>query len=191
MSDYLEDIDLTKMIGGRNLYLIGMMGSGKSSTGPLLAEALDYGFVDADDVLEKAAKKSISEMFANDGEDNFRENETKVLKSIGQHYSLVIATGGGIVIRSENWGVLHQGIVIWLDPGRERLLRRLQSDLIKRPLIDKADPIEVFDSLYSKREPLYQQADLRIQIGDESPEVVMQNILSAMPSIIKTQEAPI
>ena len=191
MSDYLEGIDLTKMIAGRNLYLIGMMGSGKSSTGPLLAKALNYGFVDADDVLEKAAKKSISEIFANDGEDNFRENETKVLKSIGQHYSLVIATGGGVVIRSENWGVLHQGIVIWLDPGRERLLRRLQSDLIKRPLIDKSDPIEVFDSLYIKREPLYQQADLRIPIGDESPEVVVQKILSAIPSIIKPQEAPI
>ena len=113
---------LRQRLGGRSLYLIGMMGSGKSSTGRPLAERLGYGFVDADAVIEQVTGSNISEIFERDGEDHFRDLETQVLRSISERHSLVVATGGGIVTRSENWGMMHQGIVIWLDVERLSLI---------------------------------------------------------------------
>ena len=131
---------LRQRLGGRSLYLIGMMGSGKSSTGRPLAERLGYGFVDADAVIEQVTGSNISEIFERDGEDHFRDLETQVLRSISERHSLVVATGGGIVTRSENWGMMHQGIVIWLDVERDQLLLRLQKDFTQRPLLQMNDP---------------------------------------------------
>ena len=105
---------LKQTLAGRSLYLVGMMGSGKTSTGRPLAERLGYGFVDADAVIEEAAGCSIPQIFDSDGETGFRDIETHVLSAISQRHSLVVATGGGIVTRPENWGMLHQGIVICL-----------------------------------------------------------------------------
>jgi shikimate kinase len=84
---------LRQRLGGRNLYLVGMMGSGKSSTGRPLAERLGYGFVDADAVLEQVAGITISEIFERDGEEEFRKLETQVLRSISERHSLVLRTG--------------------------------------------------------------------------------------------------
>jgi len=126
---------LKEKLGGRNIFLIGMMGSGKSQAGPVLAKMINYAFVDTDDVIEKASKQSISSIFEKDGEKVFRDVEKKVLKEIIQHHSLVIATGGGLVTLPENWGILHQGIVIWLDLDLERSIKRLESDTKKRPLL--------------------------------------------------------
>tara|TARA_Y100001968_G_scaffold89872_1_gene80851 strand:- start:388 stop:963 length:576 start_codon:yes stop_codon:yes gene_type:complete len=191
MSDSIPSKPLSQRLGGRNLYLVGMMGSGKSVTGPKLAKELNYRFVDSDQVIEQLSKKSIPEIFENEGENAFRELETKVLQSIGQHYSLVVSTGGGVVTQSKNWGVLHQGIVIWLDPGRERLLKRLKDDSFSRPLLQNKEPLKVFDELYLKREPLYRESDLHIEIKDESPEEVTSSILMGLPSIIIDQEAQV
>ena len=178
---------LKQILGGRNLFLIGMMGAGKSQTGPYLAKKLEYGFVDSDEIIVKAAKQSINEIFEKDGEKKFRDLETQVLKEIGKRYSLIVATGGGVVLRSENWGILHQGIVIWLDPGRDRLLKRLQSDLSKRPLINRNDYIEKFDFLNIERQPLYKECDLRISISNESPDEVANCIINKLPSILIDQ----
>ena len=95
MKGQLRSMSLKQILGGRNLYLIGMMGSGKSITGPCLAQNIDYGFVDSDEVIEKVAHQSIEKIFQEDGEKSFRDIETKVLKEIGKHYSLVVSTGGG------------------------------------------------------------------------------------------------
>tara|TARA_B100000700_G_C14914519_1_gene793947 strand:+ start:274 stop:840 length:567 start_codon:yes stop_codon:yes gene_type:complete len=180
---------LKQILGGRNLYLIGMMGSGKTVTGPPLSKQLGYRFVDIDAVVEKVTKKSISQIFKEDGEESFRNIETQVLKEIGQHYSLVVSTGGGIVLRSENWGILHQGIVIWLDPGREKLLARLQSGLSNRPLLNTSNHVDVFDSIFQERKPLYKESDLQVFIEDESPEEVALMIIQNLPSILKNPEA--
>lgn len=99
---------LKQRLGGRSIYLIGMMGSGKTSTGRPLAERLGYGFVDADAVIEQAAGCSIAEMFQRDGEPEFRALEKQVLNSISQRHSLVVATGGGVVTQRENWGATAQ-----------------------------------------------------------------------------------
>ena len=176
---------LRQRLGGRSLYLIGMMGSGKSSTGRPLAERLGYGFIDADAVIEKVAGSSISEIFERDGENHFRDLETQVLRSISERHSLVVATGGGIVTRSENWGMMHQGIVIWLDVERDQLLLRLQKDSTQRPLLQMNDPGEAVDEILSQRRPLYNEADLTVGIGTETADVVADGIIQLLPELIK------
>ena len=176
---------LRQRLGGRSLYLIGMMGSGKSSTGRPLAERLGYGFIDADAVIEKVAGSSISEIFERDGENHFRDLETQVLRSISERHSLVVATGGGIVTRSENWGMMHQGIVIWLDVERDQLLLRLQKDSTQRPLLQVNDPGEAVDEILSQRRPLYNEADLTVVIGTETADVVADGIIQLLPELIR------
>jgi len=175
---------LKEKLGGRNIFLIGMMGSGKSQTGPVLAKMINYAFVDTDDVIEKASKQSISSIFEKDGEKVFRDVEKKVLKEISQHHSLVIATGGGLVTLPENWGILHQGIVIWLDLDLKRSIKRLESDKKQRPLLIGDDLAENFSQIYESRKPIYLESDLRIEVEDQSPYEVATMIAEHLPSIL-------
>ena len=176
---------LKQRLGGRSLYLIGMMGSGKTSTGRPLAERLGYGFVDADAVIEQAAGCSISEIFQRDGEAEFRALEKQVLSSISQRHSLVVATGGGVVTQQENWGLLHSGIVIWLDVVQDQLLKRLQADKTVRPLLQTADPEAALNDLLAERKALYAEADLTVVINDEPPEAVADGIVQLLPGLLK------
>ena len=178
-------LTLKQRLGGRSLYLVGMMGSGKTSTGRPLAERLGYGFVDADAVIEQAAGCGIPEIFDRDGEAGFRGLESQVLSAISQRHSLVVATGGGVVTQPENWGVLHSGIVIWLDVVPDQLLQRLKADRTVRPLLKTADPEAVLDQLLNERRPLYGEADLTVVINDETPDVVADGILQLLPSLLK------
>ena len=184
MADQSTQQTLKEKLGGRNIFLIGMMGSGKSKTGPDLAKIINYAFVDIDDVIEKASKQSISEIFENDGETVFRDLEKQVLKEISQHHSLVIATGGGLVTLPENWGILHQGIVIWLDLDLQRSIKRIESDTKKRPLLDQEDISQTFHQIYESRKPMYLESDLRIEVEDQSSFEVASMIAATLPSIL-------
>ncbi len=175
---------LKEKLGGRNIFLIGMMGSGKSQTGPVLAKMINYAFVDTDDVIEKASKQSISSIFEKDGEKVFRDVEKKVLKEISQHHSLVIATGGGLVTLPENWGILHQGIVIWLDLDLKRSIKRLESDQKRRPLLLEDNLADNFSQIYESRKPIYLESDLRIEVEDQSPYEVATMVAEHLPSIL-------
>jgi shikimate kinase len=176
---------LKQRLAGRSLYLVGMMGSGKTSTGRPLAERLGYGFVDADAVIEQAAGCSIPDIFDRDGEAGFRSLESQVLSAISQRHSLVVATGGGVVTQPENWGMLHSGIVIWLDVVPDQLLQRLNADSTVRPLLQNADPEAALNALLNERRPLYAEADLTVVINDETPEAVADGILQLVPSLLK------
>ena len=176
---------LKQRLAGRSLYLVGMMGSGKTSTGRPLAERLGYGFVDADAVIEQAAGCSIPDIFDRDGEAGFRSLESQVLSAISQRHSLVVATGGGVVTQPENWGLLHSGIVIWLDVVPDQLLQRLNADSTVRPLLQTADPEAALNALLHERRPLYAEADLTVVINDETPEAVADGILQLLPSLLK------
>ena len=176
---------LKQRLSGRSLYLVGMMGSGKTSTGRPLAERLGYGFVDADAVIEQAAGCSIPEIFERDGEAGFRSLESQVLSAISQRHSLVVATGGGVVTQPENWGLLHSGIVIWLDVVPDQLLHRLNADSTVRPLLQTTDPEASLNTLLNERRPLYGEADLTVVINDETPEAVADGILQLLPSLLK------
>ena len=176
---------LKQRLGGRSLYLVGMMGSGKTSTGRPLAEQLGYGFVDADAVIEQAAGCSIPEIFERDGEAGFRALESQVLNAIGQRHSLVVATGGGVVTQQENWGLLHSGIVVWLDVVPEQLMQRLRADSTVRPLLQTDDPDAALNALLNQRRPLYAEADLTVVIDQETPIAVADGILQLLPSLLK------
>ena len=181
---------LRRRLQGLNLYLVGMMGAGKSAVGRPLAEALGYRCIDADRAIEQVAGRSIAEIFAAEGEAGFRALETAVLGQIAGWHSLVVATGGGVVIRPENWGHMQQGVVIWLDAGPELLLARLQADTTPRPLLQSDDPAARVQELLAQRLPLYSQADLRIAQGHESPDQVAQRVLQGLPGILKGREEP-
>ncbi|MEB3159754.1 MAG: shikimate kinase [Synechococcus sp.] len=182
---------LRHRLGGRNLYLVGMMGSGKTSSGRPLAEQLGYGFVDADAVIEQVAGCSIPTIFSEEGEEGFRTLEAQVLQAIGQRHSLVVATGGGVVTKPQNWGVLHQGVVIWLDPGQDRILARLEHDTTERPLLQTDDPGAALQALLLERSPLYGEADLHLKVHDQTPAEVAAMVLEAIPSILRpASEAP-
>jgi shikimate kinase len=176
---------LKQRLGGRSLYLVGMMGSGKTSTGRPLAERLGYGFVDADAVIKQAAGCSIPEIFERDGEAGFRKLESQVLSAISQRHSLVVATGGGVVTQQENWGLLHSGIVIWLDVVPDQLLQRLKADSTVRPLLQTDDPEAALNALLNERRPLYAEADLTVVINEETPETVADGILQLLPGLLK------
>ena len=183
MSDPISS--LKQRLGGRSLYLVGMMGSGKTSTGRPLAERLGYGFVDADAVIEQAAGCSIPEIFERDGEAGFRALESQVLNAISQRHSLVVATGGGVVTQQENWGLLHSGIVVWLDVVPEQLMQRLRADSTVRPLLQTDDPDAALNTLLNQRRPLYAEADLTVVSDQETPDAVADGILQLLPSLLK------
>ncbi len=160
------------------------MGCGKSSTGHPLAKALGYRYVDADSVLEELLGKSIEQIFDEEGEESFRSMEAQILQSIGERHSLIVSTGGGVVTRSENWGILHQGIVVWLDVELGKLWLRLQEDSVHRPLLKAIHSEADLERFLNQRKCFYSEADLSIQIRDEGPEEVVSKILKALPSLI-------
>ncbi|MBD2105703.1 shikimate kinase [Nodosilinea sp. FACHB-13] len=155
---------LTDRLSGINLYLIGMMGAGKSSTGAALAQMLGYQFFDTDAVVEAAAGQTIPDLFASQGETTFRQLETEVLAELSAYRRLVIATGGGIVTQQKNWSYLHHGIVVWLDVPTAVLQGRLAGET-GRPLLQGQDWETQLTTLLEQRQHLYAQADVRVTVG--------------------------
>lgn len=171
---------MNDLLKGLNIYLIGMMGSGKTTVGGYLAQSLNYRFIDTDQMIEAIAKKPISAIFEQSGESSFRKLETKVLAELSVYTRSVISTGGGVVQEQMNWSYLRQGLVIWLDVDLEILKKRVVEEQT-RPLADK------LESLLETRFPLYAQADLRISPNPEqSPQEVSTQISELIPSILKS-----
>jgi shikimate kinase len=177
---------MNNLLQGLNIYLIGMMGSGKSTVGKLLSHELNYRFFDTDILIEKVAQKTINELFTKEGEDYFRSLETQVLAQISSYTRSVIATGGGMVIKQKNWSYLRYGLTIWLDTNVEILTSRLIQD-DSRPLLKETDLTTKLTDLLNQRTSLYEQGDLRIIIEkDQTPEDITYQILKEIPSILKT-----
>ena len=170
---------LIKELRGRSIFLIGMMGSGKSSTGPILAEILKYKYVDLDVLIEKLTKKTIDKVFSDEGEEYFRDLETKCLQEIIKLPSVVVSTGGGVVLKKENWGILRQGIIVWLDINKEIVLNRLNSKDNIRPLL-KGNIERTYEEIFQTRKDIYAQADLRVEINNEGVKNVAEKILNAL-----------
>ena len=171
--------DLIKELRGRSIFLIGMMGSGKSATGPILAEILKYKYVDLDVLIEKLTKKTIDKVFSDEGEEYFRNLETKCLQEIIKLPSVVVSTGGGVVLKKENWGILRQGIIVWLDIKKEIVLNRLNSKDNIRPLLKGNIDIK-YGEIFEARKDIYAQADLKIEVNNEGVKNVTEKILNAL-----------
>ena len=172
---------MSNLLQGLNIYLIGMMGSGKTTVGKHLARQLQYRFIDTDRTIEAIAKQPISAIFAESGEASFRQLETQVLDSLSVYTRSVVATGGGIIQLPINWSYLRNGLVVWLDVDPEILKQRVAQNQ-NRPLAAK------LESLLETRRPLYAQADLQISTKPEqSASEVAAMIIEQIPSVLKPQ----
>ena len=167
----------------KNIVLTGFMGTGKTSTGKRLATRLGYRFVDTDILIEKKYQKRISDIFAECGEDYFRDLETEMIKEVSAKGQQVIATGGGVVKRAENIAELRKnGIMICLTADVERILERTATRG-ERPVLDKEDQgnrRKAIENLLDERKLLYAQADFNVDTGDISPIEVAEEIIGIL-----------
>lgn len=152
------------------------MGTGKSSVGRRLARELNVRFVDTDDLIEKDAGISISEIFAKLGEAYFRQLESKVIDEISSGEGVIIATGGGAIVNPKNLEALKKnGIVICLTASVDAILSRVGSG-DERPLLVKGDKKKVISDLLKQREPFYKKADFIIDTTAKSVGDVVEEI---------------
>jgi shikimate kinase len=173
-----------------NIYLVGMMGCGKSTIGQLLAQQIGYRFLDTDSSIERLTKQSINQIFTAVGETEFRLIESQVLSEVSAYTKLVVATGGGIVIKQSNWGYLRQGVVIWLDVAEDVLWQRLVGDTTRPLLLDPSPQAKLHEILESRRSR-YGEADLRISIDlDRPPADIVAEVLQMIPTVLKSTEPP-
>ena len=159
------------MLNGVSVFLIGMMGVGKTTIGQLLAKQLDYEFLDVDQFIEQATGQTVATIFAESGEGIFRQLETATLSQVSARLRRVVATGGGIVMAPQNWSYLRDGVIVWLDVPVEQLQKRLSDDTT-RPLLQNQD-------LTARSR--YAQADIHIQVmPNETPEQVTARVIDAI-----------
>ena len=150
-----------------NIYFIGMPGSGKTTLGRLVAAQLGRQFVDLDAVIEEQAGKTISAIFADTGESDFRQRASEALTKLARQEGLLVATGGGIVVKPENVACMQKsGLVIFLHRPLTDILEDIVAE--KRPLL-QGDAKQAVRLLYQKRLPLYEKACHSCFINQASP----------------------
>jgi shikimate kinase len=164
-----------------NIILIGFMGCGKSSIGRRLSTRLGYDFIDSDDLIVARAGRSISEIFAEEGEVRFRQRETEALRGLQDAEEIVLATGGGAVLSEENRTLLHRiGRVVWLHSDPETLFERASRSR-KRPLLDVENPRGTFNALLESRLPVYEStADTQVMATGLSHEQTVEEIVRSL-----------
>ncbi len=170
------------------IFLVGFMGSGKSTVGALLAGRLNRSFIDLDAWIERKENRKISEIFDAEGEEAFRELEGRALETVSRQPWTVVATGGGAVCRPENLRcMLSSGVVIALEVSAAEVIRRTGTNS-GRPLIDQSsDPLATVHDLLSRRSAQYRKAHYRIPTDEGSPQSVVADILERLgPQAMKS-----
>ena len=185
-----EDIDIVKKrLGQRSIVLVGLMGCGKSSIGKRLAFKLGLPFVDADDEIERAAAKTINDIFTDHGEAQFRDGERKVIARLLRSGPQVLATGGGAYMHPETRRCVREnGISIWLRADLPVLMRRVMKR-DTRPLLREGNPESTMRKLIETRYPVYAEADMTVESREEPHDVIVAEILNrlAAPSTVQTK----
>ena len=166
------------MTNSDNIYLIGLMGAGKTTIGRQLAKSLAVAFYDSDKAIEERTGVDIPTIFEFEGEEGFREREHKMLQQLTQLKGIVLATGGGAVLREENRALLkNNGFIVYLQCSVDRILERTRKDT-QRPLLKTDNPRERVETLYSQREPLYLEcANFIIDTGAMPSKEAVERIL--------------
>lgn len=160
-----------------NIYLVGFMGTGKTTVAKALAKSLNKKFIDLDDMIVERERRSIREIFAKKGESYFRRIEKLTLNSVAEQKDLVVACGGGIVIDPENIEKMKStGLIICLEASPEEILNRTKH-YRHRPLLNVENPLKRIIQLLKIREPFYKKADLTIDTTGSSVSEVVKKIL--------------
>jgi shikimate kinase len=167
-------------LGTRSIVMVGMPGCGKSALGKRLAPRFNLPFLDVDEEIEKAAGKSIKEIFADHGEASFREGERKVIARLLASGPQVLATGGGALMNEETRAnIRRSGVSIWVRADAALLVRRV-SKRNTRPLFEGRDPEAVVKELMAARHPLYAGADIIVESRDVPHETMVEEIIEAL-----------
>lgn len=167
-------------LGARSIVMVGMPGCGKSALGKRLAPRLGLPFVDVDVEIERAAGKTIKEIFADHGEASFRDGERKVIARLLASGPQVLATGGGALINEETRAnIRRSGVSIWVKADAALLARRV-SKRNTRPLFEGRDPEAVVTELMAARHPLYAGADIVVESRDVPHETMVEEIIDAL-----------
>lgn len=176
-----KDVETTRdSLGNRAIVLVGLMGAGKTSVGRRLAEKLGLNFVDADHEITMAAGKSIPEIFADHGEDYFREGERRVIARLLENGPQILATGGGAYMNSETRErIRDHGISVWLKADLDLLLKRV-AKRNDRPLLQQDDPAKVLQRLIDTRYPVYALADVTVQSRDVQHGQMVNDVVKAI-----------
>lgn len=173
-----------------NIFLVGLMGAGKTTIGKLLAKRLKKIFMDTDHEIEHRTGVKIPLIFELEGEAGFREREAALIRELTQGQNIILATGGGAILRKENREALAQcGTVIYLNAKLEDLWHRTQHDK-NRPLLQTSNPKAKLAELFAQRDPLYREiADIIITSGHQNVQhaarEVERRLREAYPSEIE------
>jgi shikimate kinase len=156
------------MMHGKNLvYIIGFMGSGKSTAGKKLAAALGWDFIDLDRKIEAEAGKSITEIFSQDGEEKFRSLESEVLRSLKTHVKTIVSTGGGTPCHADNMTfMLDTGVTVYVKMSTSQLVSRLLGSTGERPVLKNVPDDKLYSFIEEKlavREKFYNKANIIIE----------------------------
>jgi shikimate kinase len=185
-----EDVEVIRRhLGRRSIVLVGLMGAGKTTIGRRLSHFLAIPFVDADAEIEQAAGKSISEIFADHGESQFRDGERRVIARLLQSGPQVLATGGGAYMNEETRSNIRKlAIAVWLRADLELLLERVRKRN-DRPLLNTSNPEAVMRRLIKARYPVYAQADIVVDSRNVSHRAVVCDVASALARQLGKKDA--
>jgi len=162
-----------------NIALIGFMGTGKTAVGQILAEKLKLKFIETDTLIKEETGKTIPQIFADVGEEGFRELEIEAAKQAARKKKTVIACGGGLVLNRINIDRLKKNaVIVHLTASPGETLKRVQRQAGERPLLDVENPLEAIRDMIKFRRPFYERAaDIRINTNKMTPEAVAEEII--------------
>ncbi len=164
----------------RPVVLVGLMGAGKTTVGRRLANILGAGFIDADEEIERAAQRTVGEIFEAFGEAYFREGERRVIARLMEERHGVIATGGGAFVnRQTRELILEKGLAVWLDCDIDTLVERT-ARRNTRPLLEQGDPHTILTTLHQERSPAYSHAPIRVRTDNGPHNRTVNRILEAI-----------
>ena len=163
----------------KNIFLIGLMGTGKTTVGRQLSRKLKMDFYDSDRVIEERTGADIPLIFEKEGEAGFRKRESNIIDELTQKKNIILATGGGAILKSENRNhLISRGKVFYLKSNLDTLIQRTSKDK-NRPLLHADEPVEItLQNLLNERGPLYEEAaDFTIETANNSIHKVIQAII--------------
>jgi shikimate kinase len=177
-------------LGDRLIVLVGLMASGKTSVGRVVAQKLGLPFVDADQEIETAARMTIPEIFASHGENYFRDGERRVIARLLKHGPAVLSTGGGAFMNAETReGIARRGVSVWLKADLETLMRRARRRS-NRPLLQTADPEAAMRRLMEERSPVYALADITVDSQDGTHEAMADLVIERLAAHLSREIHP-